>query len=492
MRAKGNITIQCGPATKELQAIANLLRDQGKKQNLTEAQMQTLVEATNIMFGEFLARVGKLDDGLAEIKRLIEEKVAPNVAAQPAAQAIEEAKAWREKYQTLLKQWQFVEGESEEDQAARTALEKLDLERAESLLKTLIQRQEKLLATMAARHYRLGQVHELQYQPLLALPQFKQAYRLQPANEDYAFRYAKALQYHEQPHKAIPILEVVVEAKRRKVNLTPSKENDLGVTLNYLAFAYSATQQHQKAEGMYEEATRIFRKLLNANPNSLVYWHNLAGALNNIASVYVDTERYHHAETTYIEARDIYRKLSEENPETFLPDVAATLNNLGVLYSDIQRYKDAEVVYNEARETYRNLTRRNPEIYLPYVAASLNNLGALFSDTQRYQEAEADYGEALKIYRELARVNPAAYIPHVAMALNNLALLYNDTQRPKAAEIAYRESLDIRRKLYLQSPSAFREKLLLSLNNLADLLKDSNTEESARLLAEAKQIAAEK
>lgn len=490
VRTKGSITIQCSAPTKELQAIADLLREQGKKQNLTEAQMQTLVEATNIMFGEFLTRMGKLDDGLAEIKRLIEEKVIPNVASQPAAQAIEEAKAWREKYEALLKQWQFVEGESAEDQAARAALEKLDLDRAEALLKELIQKQEKLKATMAARHYRLGQVHELQYQPMLALPQFEEAYRLQPADEGYAFQYAKLLQHQKQFHEAIPILEVVVEAKRRKINRTPSRENDLAATLNHLAMAYSATQRHQNAEMMYEEATSIFRKLVNTN--SVVYLHNLAATLNNIASVYADSQRYYHAETAYVEARDIYRKLAEENPATFLPNVAATLNNLGVLYSDHRRHEDAEAAYGEARDIYRNLAQKTREIYLPYVATTLNNLGTLYSDTLRHKYAAAAYGEAGDIYRKLAAANPAAYLPYAATTLNNLAVLYSDTQRPKEAESAYREALKIRRELYRQSPAANLQELPRVLNNLADLLKESNPEEAARLITEAEQVAAGK
>jgi tetratricopeptide (TPR) repeat protein len=211
-----------------------------------------------------------------------------------------------------------------------------------------------------------------------------------------------------------------------------------------LSNAYYEVRNYPLAIEHVEQALGAYEKMGKVE--------KIAALKNNLAILYSDTQRLGEAEGAYNEALEIRRRLAEKNPEAYEPYVATTLNNLAILYSDTQRLGEAEGAYNEALEIRRRLAEKNPEAYEPYVANILNNLAILYSDTQRLGEAEGAYGEALELYRRLAEKHPEAYEPDVAMTLNNLGNLYSDTQRLGDAEGAYGEALELYRRLAEKHP----------------------------------------
>ena len=233
---------------------------------------------------------------------------------------LREAEEWAKKYRELEQRLAAESKDSELASQAQALMRTGQLEEAGAILDRLIEAGELEVDRIASYQYSRAQVYMLQFRPLQALPHYAKAYQYRPENPEYVNAYALAL--HKQ-------------------------------------------NQYLKAEPVYSEALKA------------------------------------------------YRKLAESNPAAYLPYVATTLNNLGALFRDTQRLDQAQAAYQEALGIRRKLAESNPAAYLPDVALILNNLAVLFYQTQRLDKAEAAYQEALGIRRKLAESDPAAYLPDI-------------------------------------------------------------------------------
>ncbi|MGV9976165.1 tetratricopeptide repeat protein, partial [Micromonospora wenchangensis] len=88
-------------------------------------------------------------------------------------------------------------------------------------------------------------------------------------------------------------------------------------------------------------------------------------SLNNLGNRLSELGRREQALTHTEEATDIYRRLADTNPDTYLPNLAMSLNNLGILLSELGRREQALTHTEEATDIYRRLADTNPDTYLP-------------------------------------------------------------------------------------------------------------------------------
>ncbi|MBK7936626.1 MAG: hypothetical protein IPJ82_05840 [Lewinellaceae bacterium] len=158
------------------------------------------------------------------------------------------------------------------------------------------------------------------------------------------------------------------------------------------------------------------------------------------------------AEKAYSEATDIYRRLAQQNPDAFLPELAQSLHDLGSCYVDQEKAGDAEKVYVESVGIYRKLTDKNPEVFLPGLVRSLSRLAGFYLGTKKPESAEKAYTESINICRKLADKNPDVFLPVLAENLVNLAGFYNRIKKTGNAEKTYLEALDVYSKSLPEDP----------------------------------------
>ncbi|WP_050777811.1 tetratricopeptide repeat protein [Micromonospora sp. ATCC 39149] len=257
---------------------------------------------------------------------------------------------------------------------------------------------------------------------------------------------------------------------------------NLAASLNNLGIRLSELGRRQEALGPSQEAAGLYRRLVEVNPDA--YLPDLAMSLNNLGIRLSELGRRQEALAPAEEAVTIRRRLVEVNPDAYLPDLAMSLNNLGTVLSELGRRQEALGPSQEAAGLYRRLVEVNPDAYLPDLAMSLNNLGIRLFGLGRRQEALAPAEEAVTIRRRLVEVNPDAYLPDLAMSLNNLGTVLSELGRRQEALGPSQESVTIRRRLAEVNPDAYLPNLAMSLNNLGAFLSELGRRQEALAPAE--------
>ena len=295
---------------------------------------------------------------------------------------------------------------------------------------------------------------------------------LDSTNPGWQFDAGYCFQEHNDFLKAQRFYSRALDIYRRLAKENPKVyEPDLATTLNNLAILYKNTQRFTESESLYLEALESYRRLAKEKPKE--YEPFIARTLNNLAILFSNTQRLAESENMYLEALEIRRRLAKGDPQTYEPGLATTLNNLAILYSNTQRIQESETLLIEALEIRKRLAKDNPKVYEPDLAMTMNNLAVLYANTQRFQESQNLHLEVLEIYRRLVKDNPQAYEPVLATTLNNLAILYKNTQRYIESESLHLEALEIDRRLAKDDPKAYEHDVAKTLNNLADLYFDT-------------------
>jgi tetratricopeptide (TPR) repeat protein len=156
--------------------------------------------------------------------------------------------------------------------------------------------------------------------------------------------------------------------------------------------------------------------------------------------LYSLAQRFKEAMLTFVEASAIYYKLADANPDVYMPSGAMTLNGIANVYLAVGYMQEAEGAFGEALAIYRKLAESNPVVHLPGVAMTLQNLGIVHRRAQRAKEAADAYDEALSIYRKLAAISPDAYMPYVAGTLANVDLLHLSANQLEKASVCASEA----------------------------------------------------
>ncbi len=210
-----------------------------------------------------------------------------------------------------------------------------------------------------------------------------------------------------------------------------------------------------EAEESYDVAQKLFRELSESDLENESYVRKLASSLNNLATLRSNSERgsksvldYMVAERNYYEASTLYRRLREKNPNSVEFEFATTLYDSAALHEKLNVVDKAEKEYLEALEIQRALAKAKPEEHAENVARTLNSLAAFYrsnaSDPLRFEKAEPLYEEALRVYENLERAKPKTYGRKIVRTLRSLASLHlQDPDRKELAEEEYRRAVTL-------------------------------------------------
>ena len=260
---------------------------------------------------------------------------------------------------------------------------------------------------------------------------------------------------------------------------------------NNLAVIYSKTHRLEESEELYLEVIDYFKGLFQVIPDpeiaKSIYGQILATAQMGLSELYRKTGRLEESEALSQEALGTFSELETENPDDAEIDKAKALMSRGLMYKDKQKYEKSEECFREALEIHRRIAKNNPKNETE-VARTLHNFANLYKETKHYKESEAMYLEAIETFNRLAKNDPNI-LEVAAIVMGDLANLYKDTERYEESEQMHKESLEIKRR-FAQFNEVFEPTLALTLNDFGclHLYYNKRYEEAVPLLEEAYEI----
>jgi tetratricopeptide (TPR) repeat protein len=281
-----------------------------------------------------------------------------------------------------------------------------------------------------------------------------------------------------RPDRTLILRELAEKVENAKLLILPAKNKaERATCLNNLGYALFALGKREEALQAVREATDIYRKLSEANPQ--FFLPKFAMSLNNLGNALSDIGQHGDALAVAQEAANICRKLAESHPQTFNPLFAMILNNLGRILSFFGRKEDALAAAQESRDIYRSLVRSNPQLFLPNLVEILDNLGEIRSAVNRNEDALTAAQEAANICSSLVESNPKAFLPDLAKCLGNLGNRFSALDRREDALEAARNALDAYCNLLKFSPRFFLPEVATGFNNLGLRLSALGKQEEA-------------
>ncbi len=165
----------------------------------------------------------------------------------------------------------------------------------------------------------------------------------------------------------------------------------------------SLMQKGKSVEAFKElEKAEEAAKLLLKDPENEFFQINLKMKFDDVFALgyrLYDIGYFSQARNFYELSLLISQKLLENDPETVVYQsyVGTTFNNLGILLSDMGRIEDAKDRYEKSLDMRQKLLENDPEnvVYQSYVGTTLNNLGILLSDMGRIEDAKDRYEKSL-------------------------------------------------------------------------------------------------
>ena len=244
---------------------------------------------------------------------------------------------------------------------------------------------------------------------------------------------------------------------------------------NNLAFIYYKTNRFAESEESYLDIINFFKSFSNYTSTPEVAIDLFGGlvltSMSGLSNLYRDTNRLEESIALCQESLEIMRQLKPDDVlyvEDMKKQEAQILMTQGLNYKKDLRYEESEKCFKEALEIHRHIAKTNPDNEVE-VARTLHNYGNLCSDMKRYDDSKSMLLESLKIYRRLTKANPAAFEVQLAMVLGDLALTYDYLERYEESEKLYKEAIDINRKWAQSHPTLFEPNLAWSLGNLGSL-----------------------
>jgi len=154
-----------------------------------------------------------------------------------------------------------------------------------------------------------------------------------------------------------------------------------------------ALEHHQKRN--FDEAKKLYKKLLEEQPNHL-------DAYNNLGIIFKNSGEYENAKFCYEKAIEIN------------PNYPEAHNNLGIIFNNLGKYHEAKTCYEKAIEIKFNYSDAH------------NNLGIIFKNLGEYEKAKACYEKAIEINSKnsLAASNLTNLL--VIMGDNKKAIYYSN------------------------------------------------------------------
>ncbi len=420
---------------------------------------------------------------------------------------IEEANKWKEKFDSLNNQLQISGMSDAMAEKARQFLEAGEFKKARHILDELALKEEKKLASI---YYSRGLMHELEFNPLRALTEYKKASNLDPDKLDYVFSLAKVYYQQKQYKKAEENYEQVLFTYRNRAKSKPEDYNyPLAKALNNIAMVYRDTNRFKKAESHLLAALEIKKKL---QINGIEKKRIISNTLENLGKLYRAEKKIEEAKPQFEQSLKLRQFLVTKNKKKFQPFVVASLVDLGITFQDDKQFeasekklkqalKENEEVenklissanrgqinnilghlyienkknelaakkFNQALEIYEEFYERNRAYGLEY-ASTLRNLGLLHQVLKQYEKSVAYYKQSLEIYRNLAEKNFPAFGNYLASTLTTLSLLYQEQGKLEPAVENYQEALSIFKQLKEINPTVFTSKVITTLTAMLEV-----------------------
>jgi tetratricopeptide (TPR) repeat protein len=192
----------------------------------------------------------------------------------------------------------------------------------------------------------------------------------------------------------------------------------------------------EAAQGQYEMALHLRKKLVDEYPAIPTYQRELARTHYNLGNLLNDLGQRDVARAEYEKAGELHRKLVEQSSTIpgFVQELAAVHNNLGRLLVEIGQRDAARAEYDKACDITKKLAEKYPNLpeYQNELAKTYNNLGALLVDIGLRDEAQAKYDKARNIQNKLTVQYPnvAAYQIELAGSFCNMGDLIRKKGHP--------------------------------------------------------------
>ena len=175
---------------------------------------------------------------------------------------------------------------------------------------------------------------------------------------------------------------------------------------NNIGHAYFDQGNYDKAMEYYNKALAIWKSVLGENHP------DIANVYNNIGSVYNDQGDYDKALEYHNKALVIWKSVLGENHR----NVATSYNNIGLMYNYQGDYGKALEYHNKALAIWKSVLGENHRD----VATSYNNIGTVYFNQRDYGKALEYCNKALAIWESVLGENH----PNVALSYNNIGSAY--------------------------------------------------------------------
>ena len=231
-----------------------------------------------------------------------------------------------------------------------------------------------------------------------------------------------------------------------------------------------------QAQKKYPEAERIWRQIIQLDPNSAVAFSNLCAALfrqnkldealifcqkalaldPKLPETYKNIGNVLYFQKKLTEAEEMYRRaLALDDKFVY------AYNNLGNVLSDQKKLTEAEEMYRRALA----LDDKDVDVY--------NNLGNVLRDQKKLKEAEEMYRRALSLPDDTSATPTTAH----TVAHNNLGLLLQEQGNLEAAIAEFEKATKIDPKFEFASNNLQEARRLLSLQQQPEqIIALNNTE----------------
>lgn len=211
-------------------------------------------------------------------------------------------------------------------------------------------------------------------------------------------------------------------------------------------------------QGKYEVALEYAEKTLRQAEKEYGKESKYYAATQDLlALLYQQLEDYQKAEPLFLESSKAFKKFFGEGH----PHYGLSVFHLGFLYYQMNRFKEAEENFKLCKAIYeQNYGIGSQEYALPTYY-----LAKLYFDEKRFRESERNFLEVLPIYQKEFGEGDKTTIMSYVTPVYELAALYKVQREFKKAEPYYIEILDLLRQIFSENSVEYAN----ALSNLADV-----------------------
>jgi tetratricopeptide (TPR) repeat protein len=284
--------------------------------------------------------------------------------------------------------------------------------------------------------------------------------------------------------------ELLLSALKFYQDFLKDRANDPSVRAG-LAGAYlrvgkirSELGEWKEAGAAYEQAFRLYKELLRANPTSVESRHGLASCHSGLGR--------------YAEAAALWEKLVKPDDPRFQRDLAQAYSSLAISEGQANKM-DARLAYHrKALAVHKRLLALAPDDpdCRGDLSATLNNIAFVLEQQRRTAEALPLYRRAAANCEEAYRLRPANTLLAVWLTIQqrNVARLESALGNTDAAVTALRRAVEVRRWMVRDNPAVqtFRTDYLGDSKLLAELLvRNKMPDKALQAVREAHEVLAQ-